>query len=133
MATSGGTNGAGTIFKISTTGTFKVIKHLAAATNGSNPEGNLVKGAGGVDSFLYGTTRSRIFKISPNGSIFTVLKTLRASTDGDHPVGSLLSAADGNFWDTQIAPRFPKSSFPGRYQNALQGSSEGSTFAAESR
>jgi uncharacterized repeat protein (TIGR03803 family) len=100
MATSGGSHGAGTIFKISTSGTFKVIRHLTLATDGSNPEGNLIMGAGGVDSFFYGMTRSCIFKISPNGAVFTVLRTLNAATDGNNPLGSLVRALDGNFYGT---------------------------------
>ncbi len=99
MATGGGSTASGTIFKISTTGTFKVIRHLNNTTDGSGPEGNLVKGAG-VDSFFYGMTKTRIFKISPNGVKFTVLRTLTPATDGVNPLGSLVRAADGNFYGT---------------------------------
>src|SRR5687768_12999524 len=97
MTKEGGTNNIGTIFKISTTGTFKVLRHLVA-TDGGNPEGNLVKG---LDSFLYGMTffNSRIFKISPNGA-FTILKTLNATTEGANPSGSLVLGKDGNFYGT---------------------------------
>jgi uncharacterized repeat protein (TIGR03803 family) len=100
VTSSGGTGGTGTIFKITTAGAFKVIRQLVAATDGSSPEGNLVKGAGGADSFFYGTTKSRIFKISPNGKIFTILRTLNAATDGNNPLGSLVRATDGNFYGT---------------------------------
>ena len=100
LTSAGGTGGAGTIFKMSTAGTFKVIRQIIPATDGSGPEGNLVKGAGGVDSFFYGMTKSRIFKISPNGIIFTILKTLNAATDGNNPLGSLVRATDGNFYGT---------------------------------
>ena len=100
LTSSGGTGSTGTIFKISTAGVFKVIRQLVSATDGSSPEGNLVKGAGGADSFFYGMTKSRIFKISPNGTIFTVLRTLNAATDGNNPLGSLIRATDGNFYGT---------------------------------
>lgn len=99
LTSAGGTGGAGTVFKISTSGTYKVIRQLVSATDGSNPEGNLVKGAGGVDSFFYGMTKSRIFKISPNGTLFTILHTL-ISSDGYYPLGSLVRATDGNFYGT---------------------------------
>ncbi len=100
MATGGGSTGSGTIFKISTTGTYKVIRHLNNTTDGAGPEGNLVKGAGGVDSFFYGMTKTKIFKISPNGILFSVLRTLNPSTDGINPLGSLVKATDGNFYGT---------------------------------
>ena len=78
MTKAGGTNNVGTIFKISTTGVFTVIRHLLAATDGGNPEGALIKGP---DSNFYGMTYSnaRIFKISPNGVIFTVRTQYKAS------------------------------------------------------
>ena len=99
MTKAGGTNNVGTIFKISTAGVFKVIRHLVAATDGANPEGGLIKG---LDSFFYGMTytNARIFKISPNGVIFTVLKTLSATTEGSNPKGSLVLGKDGNFYGT---------------------------------
>ncbi len=100
FTSAGGTSNSGTVFKISTTGALRVIRQLVSATDGSNPEGNLVKGAGGTDSFFYGMTRSRIFKISPNGTIFTILRTLNAATDGNNPLGSLVRATDGNFYGT---------------------------------
>jgi uncharacterized repeat protein (TIGR03803 family) len=98
MTSDGGTNAAGTIFKISTTGTFKVIRQLVPATDGKAPEGGLVKG---LDSNMYGMTKvtPRIFKISPNGA-FTVLKTLTATTDGSSPLGSLVLGKDGLLYGT---------------------------------
>jgi uncharacterized repeat protein (TIGR03803 family) len=99
MTKAGGTNNAGTIFKISTAGVFIVIHHLLAVTDGGNPEGGLIKGP---DSNFYGMTYSnaRIFKISPNGVIFTILKTLNAVPEGSNPSGSLVLGADGNFYGT---------------------------------
>ena len=100
LTSAGGTGGGGTVFKISTAGVFRVIRQLVVATDGANPEGNLIKGAGGADSLLYGMTKSRIFKISQNGIIFTILRTLNAATDGNLPLGSLVRATDGNFYGT---------------------------------
>src|SRR5262245_26682556 len=45
MTTTGGTNGYGTIFKISTTGTFTMLRHFSFSTDGSNPRGHLVQAA----------------------------------------------------------------------------------------
>ena len=103
LTSAGGTVGGGTVFKISTAGVFKVIRQLVVTTDGANPEGNLIKGAGGADSLLYGMTKSRIFKISQNGIIFTVLRTLNAATDGNFPLGSLVRATDGNFYGINSA------------------------------
>lgn len=100
MTKEGGTNNVGTIFKISTTGVYKVIRHLLGGTDGGNPEGSLIKG---LDSNFYGMTynNARIFKISPNGTVFTVLKTLSAPvTQGSSPSGSLVLGIDGNFYGT---------------------------------
>ena len=100
MTKEGGANNVGTIFKVSTAGVFKVIRHLLGTTDGGNPEGGLVKG---LDSNFYGMTyfNARIFKISPNGVVFTVLKTLSSSvTEGSSPSGSLVLGKDGNFYGT---------------------------------
>lgn len=91
-----GAGGGGTIFKISTAGVFRVIKHLATSVDGGNPQGTLVKG---VDTFFYGTLRSnKIFKISPNG-VYKILKTL-VSAEGTSPSGDLILGRDGNFYGT---------------------------------
>ncbi len=98
MTNSGGTNSGGTIFKITTTGTFTVLRHLKVATDGANPEGDLVKGPDGA---LYGMTMNsaRIFKITTSGT-FTILRALVSTTDGAAPEGSLVYHTDGNFYGT---------------------------------
>lgn len=103
MNSAGGTGASGTIFKISTSGSYKVIRHLVLSTDGSNPEGALVPGAGGADSFYFGLTKNKIFKISPNGKIFTVIKTLNTTTEGNLPLGSLIRGTDGNYYGTTSA------------------------------
>ncbi len=97
MTSVGGTNGSGTIFKITTAGVYTVLRHLLSSTDGANPEGNLIEGTAGN---FYGMTSSngRIFKITSTGT-FTVLHTLTGS-EGSAPLGSLLLAADGNFYGT---------------------------------
>ena len=101
MTSAGGTNGSGTIFKITTAGVYTVLKHLLSSTDGANPEGNLIEGS--VGNF-YGmtSTNGRIFKITSTGT-FTVLHTLVTNTEGSAPLGSLLLAADGNFYGTTSA------------------------------
>lgn len=97
MTNTGGTNGGGTIFKISTAGSFTVLRHLSYSTDGNNPEGNLIQG---TDGNLYGMTSSsaHIFKITTAGA-FTSLHTL-TTAEGNYPLGSLVQAKDGNFYGT---------------------------------
>lgn len=97
MTNTGGTNGGGTIFKITSAGAFNVLRSLLSSTDGANPEGNLIQGA---DGNFYGMTSSpaRVFKITPAG-VFTPLHTF-SGNDGGLPLGSLLLAADGNFYGT---------------------------------
>jgi uncharacterized repeat protein (TIGR03803 family) len=97
MTGTGGINGVGTIFKISKTGTFTVLRSLVSATDGTNPKGNLIQGA---DGNFYGMTSSagHIFRITPTGT-FTSLHTF-SGNDGNNALGSLTLAADGNFYGT---------------------------------
>jgi uncharacterized repeat protein (TIGR03803 family) len=96
----GGTNNAGTIFKITKSGTYTVIKNLAGATDGDSPNGSLIQG---TDGNLYGMNYSggansggTIFKITLAGTL-TVLRHL-ATADGYYPYGSLVQGTDGNFY-----------------------------------
>lgn len=98
MTKSGGANGSGTIFKLTPTGAYTVLRHLAGSTDGANPEGNLVRGS---DGNFYGVTytNGRIFRITPGG-VFTVLHAFLASTEGSYPAGSLVLGTDGKFYGT---------------------------------
>ena len=102
MTSVGGTNGYGTIFKITPTGTFTVIKHLISA-DGTNPRGHLVIGA---DGNFYGATYSggangygTIFKMTTTGTL-TVLHSLSSAADGANCYGSLVKGTDNNFYGT---------------------------------
>ncbi len=94
----GGASNGGTIFKISTAGTFTVLRHLKYDTDGSNPEGNLVQG---TDGNFYGLTsvNAHFFKVSSNGT-FTLLHTFISSSEGNTPLGGLILHTDGNFYAT---------------------------------
>lgn len=107
MMPNGGTNGLGTIFKITGDGTsFSVIKSFTSP-DGINPQGSLVQGS---DGRFYGMTqnggsnnRGTIFRMNVNGSGFLVLKHLVLAADGGHPLGSLIEGSDGNFYGmTQV-------------------------------
>jgi uncharacterized repeat protein (TIGR03803 family) len=93
----GGTYGYGTIFKVTKTGTYTVIRNLSYATDGGYSRGDLIQAtdgnfygmtaAGGVNG--YGT----IFRITTAG-VFTVLRSL-SSADGSNPIGNLMQHSDG--------------------------------------
>ncbi len=109
----GGAADAGTVFKISLSGTLTTLVSFDG-TNGKNPEGQLVVGA---DGSLYGTTliggdadRGVIFKITPAGVLTKLFSfpslgafnTSGVATNavGANPRAGLKLGADGNFYGT---------------------------------
>ncbi|MFT3704905.1 MAG: Ig-like domain-containing protein [Agriterribacter sp.] len=97
----GGTYGYGTIFKISTTGALKVLKHFDLTNDGGYPKGSLLLAK---DGNFYGYTSSgsinnggAIFKITPAG-VYSIVRSLSINTDGGRPQGTLVQATDGNFY-----------------------------------
>src|SRR4030095_7143315 len=98
MTYSGGTLGFGTIFKITTGGTFTVLRNLNGTTDGQYSQGDLTVGTdGNFYGMCYGggtLGNGTIFKITPSGT-FTVLKNLASSTDGGYPYGNLFQNTDG--------------------------------------
>ena len=99
MTRDGGSSNAGTVFKISPTGAFTLLKSFDYA-DGAWPAGGLVEGR---DGDFYGMTGNggsndagTVFKISPTGA-FTLLRSLDAA-DGAGPQGSLMLSRDGNFY-----------------------------------
>jgi uncharacterized repeat protein (TIGR03803 family) len=101
MISSGGSQGGGTIFKLSTAGAFSVLKNLEATTTGSNPGGSLTPGGTGI---FYGTTTGggnhgfgTVFKFTLPSSI-AVLRHLNRATDGSSPNGSLYRDSDGSLY-----------------------------------
>jgi uncharacterized repeat protein (TIGR03803 family) len=117
MASNGGAQGAGTIFKVSATGDFKVLHTFSAVDanlhnhGGANPLRALVFDAEGN---LYGTTRlggdytcgpkssgcGVAWKITPAG-LFTVVHEF---TPEEGHAASLLLARDGNFYGCAVYP-----------------------------
>ena len=102
----GGTFGYGTIFKVTTTGTLTVLKHLSQAIDGGYPQCDLIQA---TDGNFYGTCYNggsigygTIFKITTAGA-YTVIKNLSYSTDGASPYGGLMQNTDGNFYGITLA------------------------------
>lgn len=102
---SGGAHGAGAVFKVTPTGTLKVLYSFTGGSDGSNPSSGLTVG---TDGNFYGTTLGggvnfdgTVFKITPGG-VPTVLHSFNC-TDGCNPVAGLIQGADGNFYGTTFA------------------------------
>jgi uncharacterized repeat protein (TIGR03803 family) len=97
MASMGGSNTVGTVFKIKMDGSgMTVLRHLNAGTDGSYPKGSLVKG---TDGNLYGMTpqggankAGTLFKVGSTSTSFSVLRHFNLTTDGGAPEGSLTVA-----------------------------------------
>ncbi|PWU17419.1 MAG: hypothetical protein C5B50_11385 [Verrucomicrobia bacterium] len=88
----GGTNGYGTLFKVSKQGTgYMVLWHFAIR--------DIWTVAGflqGSDGLLYGTTLAgTLFSIHTDGSGYTVLHSFGAGLDGKGPSRALIQGADG--------------------------------------
>ncbi len=100
-ASSNCSNGCGTIFKITPTGTLTTL-HSFAGTDGSGSEGGLMLA---TDGNFYGTTYAgaangdgTIFRITPAGTL-TTLHTFSGS-DGRNPASAMVQGTDGNFYGT---------------------------------
>ncbi|HEV3277177.1 MAG TPA: choice-of-anchor tandem repeat GloVer-containing protein [Terriglobia bacterium] len=95
-------SGAGTIFKISATGTLSVL-YTFDLTDGGYPSGSLLQGEDGA---FYGTTSQggeynagTVFKIVPGGRAIT-LHNFGSTGDGVGPQAGLVRATDGNLYGT---------------------------------
>jgi uncharacterized repeat protein (TIGR03803 family) len=102
----GGSQGAGTVFKISSTGSFSVLHEFDGAEGGKNPQAGLIQAS---DGYFYGTTvngggsgAGAVFKISSSGS-FTVVHEFDGAEGGANPHAGLIQANDGNFYGTTFS------------------------------
>lgn len=102
----GGSNRAGTVFKISGDGTLTTLYSFGTLTNdGGYPYAGLVQGR---DGYFYGTTSygdssfdgfGTVFRISCDGAL-TTLYSFTGGDDGGYPSGTLLECADEGFLGT---------------------------------
>jgi uncharacterized repeat protein (TIGR03803 family) len=105
--------GCGTVFKITSGGTFTTLHNFLGGADGNRPQDGLIQGA---DGNLYGTTLEggshkssfcswgcgTVFKISTSGA-FTTLHNFDATADGSYPTSPLMLATDGNYYGTASA------------------------------
>jgi uncharacterized repeat protein (TIGR03803 family) len=105
----GGANGAGTVFKVTSTGILSTL-HAFEWNDGAEPQGALVQAS---DGNFYGTTLyggsgqcqnqfgfgcGTVFRVTPSGKL-TMLHSFDLS-DGAFPYGTLVQASDGNLYGT---------------------------------
>jgi uncharacterized repeat protein (TIGR03803 family) len=105
-AASGGTNGYGTVFKISSSGQLNSLYSFTGGEDGASPEAGLVLGS---DGYFYGTASQggssgfgTVFKISAAGAL-TSLYSFTNGVDGASPDAGVVQASDGNFYGTTPA------------------------------
>jgi uncharacterized repeat protein (TIGR03803 family) len=97
----GGTDGSGTIFRITLGGTLTTLYSFTGRSDGASPAATLVQA---TDGNFYGTTYGgasnygTIFRITPSGTL-TTLHTFNG-TDGGASQNGLIQAADGNLYGT---------------------------------
>jgi uncharacterized repeat protein (TIGR03803 family) len=98
----GGPSNTGVIYKVDPAGNFTLLHTLQVfgQSEGSEPNGNLVRTA---DGSIYGTTHGSngsVFRLDPNGT-FNILHTFdNYGSDGLRPVSGLIRARDGFFYGT---------------------------------
>jgi uncharacterized repeat protein (TIGR03803 family) len=104
--TTGGSNGAGTVFKITPGGALTPLYSFTNGLDGAEPVAALAQGANGL---LYGAAYSggssgngTLFDISTNGA-FTALYSFSGGIDGACPGAALAPGNDGNFYGTTYA------------------------------
>lgn len=101
---SGGDNNAGTVFKVTSSGSESTLYSFTNSLDGGEPYGQLILDAKGN---IYGTTYGGgrgdgcVFKLTPSGNE-TPLYSFQG-TDGSNPIGGLVMDAKGNFYGTTFS------------------------------
>ncbi len=105
-ASTGGSSGAGVVFKLTETGVQKVLYNFTGGADGANPNSRLIFDASGN---FYGTTfaggadgAGTVFKLTQAG-VETVLHSFKGGTDGANPIAKLTFDSEGNLYGTTSA------------------------------
>jgi uncharacterized repeat protein (TIGR03803 family) len=100
----GGSNGAGTVFKMTQAGVLSVLYSFTGGADGGKPSAGLVMDGAGN---LYGTTSAggahgnngTVFKVTPAGTE-SVLYSFLDISDGSNPSSTLIMDSAGNLYGT---------------------------------
>jgi uncharacterized repeat protein (TIGR03803 family) len=103
----GGTNGVGTLFRISSGGNYtNLYTFVGFPSDGSFPGAGLVQGS---DGNFYGTTitgganhNGTLFRISPGGAYTSLYSLGNSPTDGHQAQNGLVQGSDGSFYGTAM-------------------------------
>jgi len=100
----GGTSGAGTVFKVDTSGEETVLYSFAGGSDGDAPSARLLLDETGD---LYGTTYvggkpdcGTVFKLTPTGRHFVLHSFTGGTSDGQYPGAGLIRDEAGNLYGT---------------------------------
>ena len=100
-ALSGGANGDGTVFRMTTNGIVSLVHGFNYSTDGAVPYAALTLGANGS---LYGVNYlggssgyGTLFRMTTNG-VTTTLASLNYTTSGGYPVAGMVQGRDGSFY-----------------------------------
>jgi len=102
----GGASGAGTVFRLTPTGTITVLSAFTGGADGAYPYGGVILG---TDGNLYGTASQGgaanagiVFQLTPDGTLTALHAFAGGATDGTYPLGGLIQGSDGNFYGTTL-------------------------------
>ena len=104
-AVTGGVDKAGTVFRVSPKGNFKLLYTFTGGTDGAEPSGGVVlDGAGNLYGPAYAGGQYAagvLFRISPKGKD-TTLHTFAGGSDGAQPIGRVVVDTSGNVFGTTL-------------------------------
>ncbi len=100
----GGTNGYGTIFKISSSGVLSYLYSFTGTNDGAGPSATLTQGGDGCfygvcDDGTSSAGNGTIFTVTPAG-VLTPLYSLNGTNDGRLPEAPLILGTDGKLYGT---------------------------------
>jgi len=104
----GGAGDEGTIFEITSAGSFTVLHTLTGNAGGANPATGMILNSAGK---LYGTTTEGgdgdddgiAFELDPATSTFTVLHTFTSGSGGTYPYTGLILDSAGNLYGATVS------------------------------
>ncbi len=112
-AESGGANSDGTVYQISSSGSFTSIYSFTGGSDGSRPYAALIQD--GTNGLLYGTCSSgggsgdgTVFSITTSGTIATLHAFTSGSNDGANPIGLWWRAPTAIFMGRRPAEALPR-------------------------